>query len=96
MALFRPGEPTALLPVHGSADAVDVTGAGDTVMAANTLAIAAGADPVQAMRLANVAGALSVQKQGTATVPSVELRAELLRAPVAPVTLVERKLRVRK
>ena len=97
MALLRPGAPTALLPVHGSADAVDVTGAGDTVMAANTLALAAGADPVQAMRLANVAGALSVQKQGTATVPAAELLHELQRAEVAQVTLVEtRKLRVRK
>jgi rfaE bifunctional protein kinase chain/domain len=83
MALLRPGAATALVPVHGSADAVDVTGAGDTVMAATTLALAAGADPVQAMRLANVAGALKVQKPGTATVSLAELRAELQRAPVA-------------
>src|SRR5207248_2049322 len=62
MALLRPGAQTALVPVHGSQDAVDVTGAGDTVMAANTLALAAGGDPVQAMRVANVAGALKVQK----------------------------------
>jgi rfaE bifunctional protein kinase chain/domain len=93
MALLRPGAPTALLPVHGSFDAVDVTGAGDTVMAANTLALAAGADPVQAMRLANVAGALSVQKQGTATVPLEELRAELRRGPVAQPTLLIRGVR---
>jgi rfaE bifunctional protein kinase chain/domain len=84
MALLRAGEPTALVPVHGSADAVDVTGAGDTVMAAMTLALAAGADPLTAMRLANVAGALKVQKPGTATVPLAELRAELERTPLAP------------
>ena len=83
MALLRPGTPTALVPVHGSADAVDVTGAGDTVMATTTLALAAGADPVEAMRLANVAGSLKVQKPGTATVTAAELKAELLRAPVA-------------
>jgi D-glycero-beta-D-manno-heptose-7-phosphate kinase len=77
MALLRPGAPTAHVAVHGSADAVDVTGAGDTVMAATTLALAAGADPVQAMTLANVAGALKVKKPGTATVSLDELRAEL-------------------
>jgi bifunctional ADP-heptose synthase (sugar kinase/adenylyltransferase) len=92
MALLRPGAQTALLPVHGSQDAVDVTGAGDTVMAANTVAVAAGADPVQAMRLANVAGALKVQKAGTATVSAAELRAELRRAPVAQPTLLIRRV----
>jgi rfaE bifunctional protein kinase chain/domain len=83
MALLRPGAATALVPVHGSADAVDVTGAGDTVMSATTLALAAGADPIQAMRLANVAGALKVQKPGTATVSLAELQAELARVQVA-------------
>jgi rfaE bifunctional protein kinase chain/domain len=88
MALLRPGEPTALVAVHGSADAVDVTGAGDTVMAANTVALAAGADPVQAMRIANLAGALKVQKTGTVPVSAGELRAELVRAEVAQPTLL--------
>ncbi|HEX9604226.1 MAG TPA: PfkB family carbohydrate kinase [Myxococcales bacterium] len=89
MLLLRPGAPAAALPVHGSATAVDVTGAGDTVMAANTLGIACGADPVQAARLANVAGALVVQKPGTATVTAAELRKELLRATVAGPELLE-------
>lgn len=88
MALLRPGAPTALLPVHGSAEAVDVTGAGDTVMAATTIATAAGADPLLAMRLANVAGALKVQKPGTASVSAGELLAELRRSPVAQATLL--------
>src|SRR5205814_5561819 len=83
MMLLRPGSPAALLTVHGSPTAVDVTGAGDTVMAANTLALACGADPVDAARIANVAGSLVVQKPGTATVSAAELRAELDRAPVA-------------
>jgi D-glycero-beta-D-manno-heptose-7-phosphate kinase len=47
------------------------------VMAAFSLALASGASAVQAALLANVAGALVVQKQGTATVPLPELRAEL-------------------
>jgi rfaE bifunctional protein kinase chain/domain len=83
MLLLRENAPAAVLPVHGSPTAVDVTGAGDTVMAANTLALACGADPVDAARLANVAGALVVQKPGTATITRAELRGELLRAPVA-------------
>ena len=78
MVLFEKSGPTTIA-VHGARDAVDVTGAGDTVMAAFTLALAAGATPLQAARLANVAGALVVQKQGTATVPLPELRAELER-----------------
>ncbi|MFL5311678.1 MAG: bifunctional heptose 7-phosphate kinase/heptose 1-phosphate adenyltransferase [Myxococcales bacterium] len=90
MLLLRPGAPAAALPVHGSATAVDVTGAGDTVMAANTLGIACGADPLQAARLANVAGSLVVQKPGTATVSAAEVRKELLRAAVAAPDLLER------
>jgi rfaE bifunctional protein kinase chain/domain len=93
MALLRPGAPTALVPVHGSADAVDVTGAGDTVMAVNTLARAAGAEPIEAMRLANVGGALVVQKPGTATLSLDELRRELRRSPPAEATLLDRPLR---
>ena len=93
MALLRPGAATALLPVHGSADAVDVTGAGDTVMAANTLALACGADPVQAARIANVAGALVVQKPGTATVAVEELRREISAGPVAQATFLQRPVR---
>jgi len=90
MLLLRPGAPAATLPVHGSPTAVDVTGAGDTVMAANTLGIACGADPLQAARLANVAGSLVVQKPGTATVTAAELRKELLRAVVAAPELLDR------
>ena len=54
----------------------DVTGAGDTVIATYTAALAAGADPESAARLANYAGGIVVMKRGTATVT----RAELLRA----------------
>ena len=92
MALLRPGMQTAMIPVHGAQDAVDVTGAGDTVMAANTLALAAGADPLQAMRLANVAGGLKIRKAGTATVLRDELRAELAKNPVAQPTLLVRRV----
>ena len=62
--------------MHGPQEAVDVTGAGDTVIATLSLALAAGAGFGEAARLANVAGALVVQKQGTATVARDELRDE--------------------
>ena len=68
------------IPVHGVAEAVDVTGAGDTVLATLALGLAAGADAVTAARIANVAGALVVQRQGTAAVERGELTRELLGA----------------
>ena len=79
MSVFRRGAPPVHVPAHGSRDAVDVTGAGDTVGATFTAGLAAGGDPVEAARLANVAGALVVRKPGTATVTREELAAELLR-----------------
>ncbi len=79
MSIFRSGSPPVHVPAHGSPDAVDVTGAGDTVAATFCAGLAAGGDPVAAARLANVAGALVVQKPGTATVTRDELAAELLR-----------------
>jgi len=79
MSLFRTGQPPVHIAAHGSLDAVDVTGAGDTVAAAFSAGLAAGGGPVDAARLANVAGALVVQKPGTAVVTREELAAELVR-----------------
>ena len=79
MSVFRRGVPPVHVPAHGSQEAVDVTGAGDTVAATFCAGLAAGGDPIAAARLANVAGALVVQKPGTATVTRAELEAELLR-----------------
>ena len=74
MALFQKGLPTVHIPIFGSDEIADVTGAGDTVMATMTLALAAGAEFEMAARLANYAGGLVVMKRGTATVSSRELR----------------------
>jgi rfaE bifunctional protein kinase chain/domain len=64
-------------PVHisavGAQQPVDVTGAGDTVIATFTLAMASGASFADAARLANYAGGLVVMKRGTATVSAAEL-----------------------
>jgi rfaE bifunctional protein kinase chain/domain len=75
MALFAPDEPTVHIPIFGSDQVADVTGAGDTVMATMTLALAAGATFEGAARLANYAGGIVVMKRGTATVSGDELRA---------------------
>jgi rfaE bifunctional protein kinase chain/domain len=55
----------------------DVVGAGDTVCATMALALAAGADYVEAAQLANVAGAIVVGKLGLATVGAPELLARV-------------------
>ena len=75
MALFVPDQPTVHIPIFGSDQVADVTGAGDTVMATMTLALAAGATFDGAARLANYAGGIVVMKRGTATVSGDELRA---------------------
>jgi bifunctional ADP-heptose synthase (sugar kinase/adenylyltransferase) len=74
MALFEPDARTAHIPIFGSDQIADVTGAGDTVIATMTLALAAGATFGEAARLANFAGGLVVMKRGTATVSASELR----------------------
>ena len=75
MALFeRAGKKLSKIPVHGSDQAVDVTGAGDTVLAAYTLALVSGASAVEAAQIANIAGGLVVMKRGTAVVTRAELQ----------------------
>lgn len=76
MALFEPENRVTHIPIHGSNQAVDVTGAGDTVLASYTLALACDASALEAAHIANIAGGLVVMKRGTATVS----RAELLKA----------------
>jgi rfaE bifunctional protein kinase chain/domain len=78
MVLFEPRRPPQHLPIFGSDQVADVTGAGDTVIAAFTLALAAGASFLEAAMLANCAGGLVVMKSGTATVTGSEL-AEAIR-----------------
>ena len=72
MSLFLP-DGVALIPIHGTDQVADVTGAGDTVIGTFALALAAGASPVEAALLANYAGGIVVRKAGTATVTPKEL-----------------------
>ena len=73
MTLFESPKKVTHLAIHGSPQAVDVTGAGDTVLAAYTLALASGASALEAAHIANIAGGLVVMKRGTATITRAEL-----------------------
>jgi len=72
------------IPIFGSDQVTDVTGAGDTVIAAFTAALAAGATTEEAAQLANYAGGIVVMKRGTATVSRDELLGALEQSP--PIT----------
>src|ERR1700722_8364195 len=81
MVVFpRRHKPTDI-PIHGSDEVADVTGAGDTVIATFTAALAAGATAEEAAHLANYAGGIVVMKRGTATVSQQELLDALDREP---------------
>ena len=82
MSLFT-AEGAAHVPVHGTEEVADVTGAGDTVIGTFALALAAGASAVEAMLLADYAGGIVVMKRGTATLDREEL-AEAIRADPRP------------
>jgi len=71
------------IPIFGSDQVTDVTGAGDTVIATFTAALAAGASTEEAAQLANYAGGLVVMKRGTATVTRAELLHAIEQAPPA-------------
>ncbi len=75
MVAFERDKQPLVIPIFGSDQAVDVTGAGDTVIATFTAALATGADTANAALLANLAGGIVVMKRGTATVSSAELMA---------------------
>jgi D-glycero-beta-D-manno-heptose-7-phosphate kinase len=74
MTLFEGDAAPVHIPAVGAQQAVDVTGAGDTVIATFALALASGASFTDAARLANYAGGLVVMKRGTATVSAAELK----------------------
>jgi len=73
MTLIEAGAAPLHIDAVGSRQPIDVTGAGDTVIATYALALASGASFAEAARLANFAGGLVVMKRGTATVSANEL-----------------------
>jgi D-glycero-beta-D-manno-heptose-7-phosphate kinase len=84
MVVFPRRHKAVDIPISGSDEVTDVTGAGDTVIATFTAALAAGATAEEAAHLANYAGGIVVMKRGTATVRQQELLEALEKAaPVA-------------
>ncbi len=74
MSLFEPGAAAVHIPVANKSEVFDVTGAGDTVVAAFTLARLAGGSYLEVAHLANVAGGISVRHAGATPVSARELR----------------------
>jgi rfaE bifunctional protein kinase chain/domain len=81
MILFEEGCEPVSIPIAGSDDIVDVSGAGDTVCSTVALSLASGASFLEAARIANYAAGVVVMKRGTATASREEL-----------LTLIERDL----
>ena len=73
MMLVEAGKEPLHIAAVGPSEPLDVTGAGDTVIATYTLALASGANFAEAARVANLAGGIVVMKRGTATVRQDEL-----------------------
>ena len=83
MAAFAGKHKPVDIPIFGSDQVADVTGAGDTVIATFAAALAAGASTEEAAHLANYAGGIVVMKRGTATVSRKELLDALEQSPPA-------------
>ena len=81
MCLFD-SQGLAQIPVHGTDEVADVTGAGDTVISSFALGMAAGATPIEAALLANYAGGIVVMKRGTATLSRRELELAITSDPL--------------
>lgn len=90
MSLFEEDGVTHI-PVHGTGQVADVTGAGDTVIGALALAKAAGATSLEAAILANYAAGVVVHKPGTAVPSSGELQ-RAIRTDPEPIERIRREL----
>ena len=77
MSLFERGGAVHHIPVSDKSEVFDVSGAGDTCVAAFILALTAGVNPVVAARISNYAAGVAVRKLGTSTVNFEELRKAL-------------------
>lgn len=84
MLLLEAGVPPMHINAVGGREPVDVTGAGDTVIATYALALASEASFPDAARLANYAGGLVVMKRGTASVTAQELEYSVLHSELVP------------
>ncbi|MCD6460191.1 carbohydrate kinase [bacterium] len=79
MVFYIKDKKSVKIPISGSDDVTDVTGAGDTVVSVFTLSLLAGATCEEASRIANYAAGIVVMKSGTATTSRYELKDFILR-----------------
>ncbi len=79
MSLFERNGAAHHIPVSDMSEVYDVSGAGDTCVAAFLLALTTGAQPAVAAKLANFAAGIAVRKLGTSTVSATELISTLER-----------------
>ena len=77
MIVFETEKEPRMIKIHGGSDIVDVTGAGDTVIAVLGLAVSVGTDLYTAARFANVAAGLVVMKEGAYPISHSDLEAAL-------------------
>lgn len=77
MVLYEKRKPAFEIPIHGTKDIVDVTGAGDTVASILSLALASGSGFKEASLLSNVGANRVVMKKGPATLSLLELKDSL-------------------
>ncbi|MDX2232609.1 MAG: PfkB family carbohydrate kinase [Leptolyngbyaceae cyanobacterium bins.349] len=77
MSLFHQDGREHHIPAFNRTDVFDVTGAGDTVVAALTLGLVLGATPWEAAVLGNLAASIVVRQFGTATTNPAEMKASL-------------------
>ncbi len=83
MVVYERSRQPHTIPVYGTDQCTDVTGAGDTVIAAFTLALAAGATFVEGAHIATYAAGIVVMKRGTATVTRADLESALRREVIS-------------
>ena len=74
MTLFESNGAVHNIPVSSRSEVFDVSGAGDTCVAAMILALSAGVEPALAAEISNIASGIAVRKLGTATVSAAELK----------------------
>jgi rfaE bifunctional protein kinase chain/domain len=86
MLLLEKGEPPLVIDAVGATEPVDVTGAGDTVIAAYGLGLASGLRFREAAMIANHAGGIVVMKKGTAAASASEVLQSLEEYPVPMVS----------
>ncbi len=77
MIVFEHGKDPVEIPIHGSQEIVDVTGAGDTVISLLSLSLAAGMNLLDSARLSNIGASLVVMKDGAYPLKAEELISEL-------------------